>query len=116
VKRKNIYVGVLSFVVLTNVGALFLVRCAKDKVIDTPLYDSRPSIDGMLIEYPPSRVLYHGKMTKANEEFIIRCLTEMHRQPYHNYEFNENVSFVGGITTSRHEADLDDVNVNKETK
>jgi hypothetical protein len=65
-----------------------------------------------MIEYPPSRIIYHGKMTKEKKDFVIRCLSEMHKRPYRNYEFKESVSFVGGITTSRQEIDSDNICVN----
>jgi hypothetical protein len=111
-KRTNL---TLAVTILTlNVGVVLVTGCSKDMVVDSLLYDSRPSIDGMMIEYPPSRIIYHGKMTEKNERFIIRCLRQMHTQSYKNYTFKDNISLTGGITTVRTETDSDsnDMNTN----
>jgi hypothetical protein len=68
--------------------AIIFAGCSNS--IDTPIYDSHPPVDQIVVEYPPQRIIYFGHRTKEGEEFARNCLAEMHKRPYRDYQFNEN--------------------------
>ena len=93
-KRDWSEVIVLSLMVIWGVMWLLFMAllngCASS--IDSPVFDSHPPVDQIVVEYPPQRVQYFGHRTKEGEAFAINCLKTMHRQAYHDYKFNPSTS------------------------
>jgi len=65
--------------------SFLLVGCS----VQSPLIQIRPSISQLLVERPPSRIIYTGKMSEA---FVIHCLQQMQDDEFEIYDFNENTT------------------------
>ena len=84
---------------------LFLTGCAS--VIDTPIYDARPATKQILIESPPSRVVYVGEITDKGRAFTKECLAQMSKKKYHNYKFNTATKLQTCSFNHKKEQDVD---------
>ena len=92
--KKHDWMEIFTLVLIILWGVMWLLfmvllnGCVNS--IDTPIYDSHPPVDQIIIEYPPQRVQYFGHRTKEGEKFAINCLETMHKRRFHDYTFNEN--------------------------
>ena len=67
--------------------AVIFTGCS-ERVINTPLGGSRPPSHQILIEQPPTRVVYVGAVTPAGQKLVQGCLADFKEIPYKNYKFN----------------------------
>ena len=95
----------LSFVLVLNLIAF--IGCAGGDVLDTPLFHERPPAYKIIIESPPTRIVYVGSIDHESKAFVNECLVQMRKVPYRNYRFNDsltvnsNVDFESDESTSR---------------
>ena len=66
----------------------------------------RPSIHQVMIERPPTRIIYTGKMDAEGEHFVRGCLADMRKVRYRACKFNPNTSLDIGVDTTRDERTL----------
>ncbi len=86
---------VLQFVALTG--------CA-DKVIHSPFYSQRDPVYQIVIEKPPMRISYTGRITENSRLFTHECIADMSKVPYKNYKFNDHYSVNTWLEGDRKEA------------
>jgi len=68
--------------------------------IESPLFQAHPSIKSIVIERPPTRVIYNGAVTQEGHDFTIKCLKEMRNTSYKNYKFNSDTNINVNFETA----------------
>ena len=97
--------GVLTFIGSAQV--IGFAACANKNVIDTPMFHERPPAYKIIIESPPSRIVYVGSVNHESKAFVKECLIQMQKIPYRNYKFNSeftvnsNIDIEADESTSR---------------
>ena len=79
--------------------------------VNTPLFDSRPAISKVVVEYPPQRIVYYGNINKDSQDFAIKCLKQMQCRKFRDYKFNETTTLNSNIAVkdSREEVTVFDL-------
>jgi len=99
---------------LTNTTVVLLSGCANNYVVDTPVFDKRPQAGKIMLEYPPTRLIYYGSITPESKNFVIDCMTEMHKNTKndkHNYVFNKSFKTVHSVDMKKMEEEIDTNNL-----
>jgi len=60
--------------------------------LESPLFQARPAVKSIIIEKPPTRVIYSGAVTQEGQTFAIKCLKEMRSTNYRDYKFNSDTN------------------------
>ena len=80
---------------------------SKNTVIDSLIYDQRPSNMSIIVEKPPIRIIYTGPVTDKGIELTEMAMDKAAAQPYRNYKFNDTFRKDVDVGFGRKEVDVD---------
>ncbi len=107
----------LLFIVgLHLLAAIALAGCSsKDVVIDSMIYDQRPSNISVMVEKPPIRVIYTGPVTPEGMELTKAAIAEVQKTPYKNYHFNDafEKKVTAGFGRKEIDSDTNTISINR---
>ncbi len=114
-------VGMLAFVfglqALGGIALLFMLNgcSSKNTVIDSLIYDQRPSNMSIIVEKPPIRIIYTGPVTDKGIELTEMAISKAQSEPYRNYQFNDTFrkDVVVGFGRKEIDSDTNSMTVNK---
>ena len=112
--KRYLYTVVLSFIVILN--TIVFIGCSEKSVIDSPIYHSRLPINQIIIERPPTRIVYAGTVTKDGRDFTNECLDRLDKTKYHNYKFNKSFSSNVGLYAKTCESNTNNSSFSSERK